>query len=62
MKPKKQETKKIIQEYNGWLKSNNFLKRAFAIYGHFWAAHIIFILSIGLTALVVTLLVVSILR
>ncbi len=44
------------QEYRGWLVSNSFLKRAFAVWGHFAVAHLIIVFSFGLVAVVAAII------
>ncbi|MBI3032565.1 hypothetical protein HYY69_03760 [Candidatus Woesearchaeota archaeon] len=55
-KDKKQDT----YNYKGWLHSDSFLKRAFAVWGHFITAHLIIIfgvmISVGIIFLLIALL------
>lgn len=48
---------KETNNYNGWLNSDNFWKRAFAIYGYGCVAGTMLLVSVYLIILVLTLLV-----
>jgi len=50
------EKKKDSDKYVGWLNSDSFLKRAFAVYGYGIVAHLIVVLCILVLILVLSLL------
>ena len=45
--------------YKGWLLSDNFLKRAFAVWGHYFVAHLI-VLGFALIFIVLLILVLGV--
>jgi hypothetical protein len=48
-------TEKQEKPYDGWLVSNNFWKRAFAIWGHYVVANAIFGLTMFILFLIISL-------
>lgn len=44
------------QTIDSWLFSDNFLKRSFAIWGHFMVAHLIIFIGIGILFFIVALI------
>lgn len=45
------------KKYEGWLVSNNFLKRSFAVWGHFMVAHLIIVFGVLLTIFILALII-----
>ena len=47
----------MTKQKESWLHSDNFLKRAFAIWGHFMVAHLIILAGVVLIVLIIGMIV-----
>ena len=46
-----------MNDYNGWLISNNILKRSAAVFGHFMLGYVLAAFAIGIVAVGVSVII-----